>query len=514
SQRLRKPQVCIDLWQQVLGVDPDNPEALEELSTLYERSREWEPLAKVLEQISQGERNEATLKQQLQKLGTIYADKIGDDSAAVHAFQRLLELDPEDRRAQEQLKRRFVALRAWDQLEAFYAQSDKWDELIRIFEREAEGTEIESSDRIALLFRAAKLWQENKEKPERAARAYEKVLAIDPSNLKAAEALSPIYEKSSDAKKLVAVYEVRLQHFEDSYDAVPLLREAAMLYEERLRDLPTAFEKHLQAFAAQPYQESVREDVERVANEIDGGWERLTEAYRSAIQDSVKPDHQIELRMSFGAVLRRVGRIEESIEQFRAVYASNDGHQRAIHALGELYRQTGQYRELMEIYERRMELEVDLEVQRDIAYSRASLLHRELSDPAAAIRSYSEILEKYGNGEADAFRALDELYFSQEMWPELASILARRIELGPESHEELAALNFRLGRTLQEHLDEKARAIELFRQVLTLMPEHDGARESLESLLGDAEVGVDAAMILEPHYESREDYQSLIGAIR
>ncbi|MEM6962480.1 MAG: tetratricopeptide repeat protein, partial [Myxococcota bacterium] len=103
SQRLRKPQVCIELWQQVLGVDSENPEALEELSTLYERSREWEPLAKVLEQISQGERNEATLKQQLQKLGTIYADKIGDDSAAVHAFQRLLELDPEDRRAQEQL---------------------------------------------------------------------------------------------------------------------------------------------------------------------------------------------------------------------------------------------------------------------------------------------------------------------------------------------------------------------------------------------------------------------------
>ena len=33
------------------------------------------------------------------------------------AYKRLLELDPNDRRAQEQLKKRWVATGAWDELE-------------------------------------------------------------------------------------------------------------------------------------------------------------------------------------------------------------------------------------------------------------------------------------------------------------------------------------------------------------------------------------------------------------
>jgi len=48
TQRLRQPAVCIELWQKVLEGDPENPNALGNLAQLYERSREWEPLAEVL----------------------------------------------------------------------------------------------------------------------------------------------------------------------------------------------------------------------------------------------------------------------------------------------------------------------------------------------------------------------------------------------------------------------------------------------------------------------------------
>src|SRR5205085_10091798 len=37
TEKLRKPNICIDLWQDVLGSDPDNLEALNSLSGLYER---------------------------------------------------------------------------------------------------------------------------------------------------------------------------------------------------------------------------------------------------------------------------------------------------------------------------------------------------------------------------------------------------------------------------------------------------------------------------------------------
>jgi golgin subfamily B member 1 len=513
TERLRKPEVCIQLWQQVLTVDPEHPDALSQLATMYERAREWEPLARVLERLADATSDANELKQQLQKLGMIYADKVGDDEGAVRAFRRLLEIDPEDRRAQEQIKRRYVSLKAWDELEEFYSQGDKWDELIRILEREAEGKETALEDKIQLLFRAARLWQDKNGKVDRAARAYEKVLEADPANLQAAEALTPIYEQANDARKLVGVYEVRLPHSTDPAEKIALLREAGLLYEERLRDPASAFERFLEAFATDPTQEIVREDVERLA-EATGGWDRVIEAYAQVIEATADADLAIDLRMSFGSVLRKVGKVDEAIGQYRVVYDARGDHAGAIAALSELYRETGRNQELMEVYDRRMELETDPEQRRAIAYGKASLLETELGDPNQAIDAYRAIIGEWGDDEREAYRALDRLYDAQERWQDLASILSRLIDLGPESDEELAALKFRLGRVLEVHLDQKEQSVDLYREVLTFVPEHDGAREALEALLDDPNVGVMAARILEPIYEVAGSYEMLIRALR
>lgn len=508
TQRIRKPDVCIELWEKVREAEPTHPEAIEALSSLYERARRWEPLAEVLELLVDADPDPKTL----QKLGMIYADKIGDDAGAVRAFKKLLDVNPGDRRASEQLKRRYIALKAWDDLVEFYGQSEKWDELIRIFEREADGKETELEDKIALLFRAAELWIDKKEKPDRAARAYEKVLDADPDNLAAAEALSPIYEEARDARKLAPVYEVRLRHEMEPHDRVALLRETGLLYEEKLRSPDTAFEKYLEAFLVMPDQEVVREDVERLA-ESTGGWEKVIEAYETAIGAAEIEDDELALRMGLGGVLKRVERIEDAIVQFRAVYDLRSDHREAIAALSDLYQATEKFSELQEIFDKRMQLEEDPEARRDIAYRRAALIEERLGDPAAAIEAYNDILGEYGFQEVEAFRALDRLYEAESRWQDFADTLEKRIELA-ESHEEMAAHKYRLARALEQHLEDKPRSVELYREVLTILPEHDGAREALEALLDDEGVGVAAARILEPTYEMRGDWEPLIRALR
>jgi len=515
TQRLRKPAICIELWQEVLEADPNHAQALDALAQLYERAREFEPLAAVLEKLADATTDAEELKKQLQKLGMIYADKVGDDAGAIRAFTRLLELDPDDRRAQEQLKRRYVALGAWDELEDFFAHGEKWDELIRILEREAEGKERELDEKVSLLFRAARLWIDKNEKPDRAARAYEKVLALDPTNLAAAEALSPIYEDARDARKLASVYEVRLGHDGDPEARIALLRETALLYEEKLRAADTAFEKSLEAFALAPSQEILREDVERLA-EATEGWDRVVAAYGEAITAAADadPDEALELRIGLGGILSRMGKVDEAIAQYSAVVEERGDHEQAIAALGDLYRQTERYAELLAIFDRRIELTLDADARRALAYERAALLEEQLADADTAITAYEGILAEWGDDESEAFQRLDALYESRERYQDLADILERRIDLGPESAEELAALKFRQGRVLEQHLAEKGRAVELYREVLTLLPEHDGARESLERLLGDEEVAVAAARILEPVYAVSGNGEMWVKALR
>src|SRR5690606_9794855 len=198
------------------------------------------------------------------------------------------------------------------------------------------------------------------EKPDRAAKSYEKVLEIDPENLRAAESLTPIYEGGRDASKLANVYEVRLKHLEDPFERIAMLREVGLLYEEKLKDPATAFERFLEAFRTGPTQEIVREDVARLAEGVEEGWDRVVGVYQEAIEASTDEDESGGLRMDFGAVLKNVGRIDDAIAQFRTVYDGRPEHMGAVNALGELYRKTERFEELLEIYDTRMELETDL----------------------------------------------------------------------------------------------------------------------------------------------------------
>ncbi|MFZ1864320.1 MAG: tetratricopeptide repeat protein [Polyangiales bacterium] len=513
TQRLRKPAVCIELWQKVLEDDPSNPSALENLAQLYERAREWEPLAEVLETLVAADTDVASMKQQLQKLGMIYADKIGNDEGAIRAFKQLLELEPSDRRAQEQLKRRYVSLGAWDELEAFYAANEKWDELIRIVERQAEAQETASEDKIPLLFRAARLWEHEKGKPDRAARVYEKILTADPDNVKAAEALTPIYEEAHDARKLVSVLEVRFAHAVETESKVELLGKIGRVFEERLRQPDVAFERYLEAFALAPTHDDARADVERLAEELNG-WDRLVSGFESAIEAVSDSFQAVPIRLSYGQTLVQLDRIDEAIAQFEQVYGLESDSLTAIAALGDLYLQTQRFRELLDIYARRIELEEDPEARLAVAYRRARLFAEDLGETDYAIRAFEGIVDEYGVDQSDACEELERLYESGSRWAELSQLLERRIEAGPESHEELASLKFRLGRVCESRLQDKGRAVDLYREVLSLLSEHDGAKERLEQLLDDDEVAAEASRVLEPVYEMNEEWSSYVNALR
>ena len=512
TEKLRKPNVCIDLWQDVLQVDAGNVQALTALSGLYERARDWAPLAEVLERQSEFAKDNSELIAILQKLGNVYSEKLQNDNGALHAYKRLLELDPNDRRAQEQLKKRWVATGAWDELEAFYGTTDKLDELIRTLERAADNTAAEIAERISLQFRIARLWQDKKAAPDRAARAYEKALALDPENLEAAEALSPIYESAGDPKKLAQVYEVRLKHSQEAEQRTVLLRETGLLYEEKLKNPGQAFQRILEAFLLDPQNEVLREDLERLAAKTNG-WDKAFEAYAQAIGSATHPDDANSLRLYYGKALRAAQRTSAAIEQYRAVYDDRGDHPEAMTALEELYRESGQFKELLEILQRRAELESDPELRKRLAYDIAQLYRDNLSDAAKAIEAYRNIPIEFGEQEVEAYRALDLLYEREQRWDELAVAIEHRIDLGPESHEELAALKFRLAGVLHRHLGDAARAVSLYREVLTLQPEHDGALAALASLMSDPSLGGEASSILVDVFDSRGDYAQLAAAL-
>jgi tetratricopeptide (TPR) repeat protein len=510
TERVKKPDVCIELWNEVLANDDSNAEALGALSLLYERSKEFDKLVDVLEKQAEVTYEPAQKIQILTKLGTIYGDRLNNDEGAVTAWRSLLTLDPNDRKAQEALKKKYLALGRWDDLEVFYAETGKWDEFIRVLEQQ-EAKEQNAEAKIGLLFKIAELWADKKQKSDRAAKAYEKVLELDAQNLRAAEALIPIYTQSGNSKALANAIEVKLGHEEDDFNKVHLLREVAALYEGKVKDPQKAFDRYLVAFTLVPHDEQSTIDVERAAK-VTGAWDQLIASYKQAIEASVDPAVTVTLRLRMGRVLvDEVKRVDEALEAYRAVYEADGENEEALAALERLYRDTGKFSELLGIYERKRELAPEPETKRAISYAVAQLYETQLADVDRAIDTYNAVLEEDPT-DVEALTALDRLYGQLSRWEPYVDVLRRRIELD-NTEAALIDLKYRLGRTLEQHLSDAAGALENYREILFLDTQHEGARAALEALLAHPELRAESARILESIYEERGDWEKLISAL-
>jgi tetratricopeptide (TPR) repeat protein len=513
TERVKKPEVCIDLWREVLESDPSNAEALGALGALYERAKDFEALASVLERQAEVTYDSAAKIQVLTKLGTIYGDRLNNDEGAVSAWRNLLLLDPNDRKAQEALKKKYLALGLWDDLELFYAESAKWDELIRVLEQQ-ETKETRSDAKVSLLFKIAQLWADKKQKSDRAAKAYEKVLELDATSLRAAEALIPIYAAANNSRALASAIEVKLGHETDPDVKLGLYREVAALYEGKVKEPEKAFDRYLAAFELVPSDPQTAADVERAAH-VTGAWDRVIAGYRHAIDASLSEgQHElsITLRLQLGRVLvDEVKRIDEALETYRAVYEAEDDNAQALAALERLYRQTGRFADLLGVFEKRRDLATDVEDKKAIQYEIASLYETEIRDVARAIDTYRAVLEEEPSAPR-ALAALDILYAQTQQWESFVETLRSRIDIENEEAP-LVDLKFRLGRALEQHLDDPAGALESYREILFVQPEHEGARLALEAFLTNTSLRAEAAAILESIYEERQDYPKLIAAL-
>jgi tetratricopeptide (TPR) repeat protein len=513
SERVKKPDVTIELWRTVLEEQPDNVEALGQLGGLYERNKDFGALVTVLERQAEVTYDAGQKVQLLAKLGTYYGDKLNDDEGATRAWRQLLALDPNDRRAQEALKKKYLALGRWDDLEVFYAESGKWDEFIRVLETQ-EARETESAAKVGLLMKSAQLWAEKKGKLDRAAKNYEKVLELDPQNLAAAEALVPIYTQAQNARGLAAAIEVKLGHESDRFERLVLVREVAALYEGKLRDQNRAFDRYATALELAPGDEQCHTDVERLGRAT-GRWEEVIGAYGRAVA-AAEAEGEVSLvpalRLRLGRVLEQeVGRVDDALAQFRAVYDADSENAEAIGALERLYRQTARFQDLLHVYERKRELAATWDERRATLAAMAALYEGELADYQRAIDTHRTVLDEEP-ANPDALRALDALYNRLEQWEPLADVLRRRIDLETDEPA-LIDLKYRLGQTLERHLGDPAGALQNYREILFLDQGHEGARLALESLVRHESLAPEAAGILEPIYELRGDWPKLIEAL-
>ncbi|HEY1546829.1 MAG TPA: tetratricopeptide repeat protein, partial [Kofleriaceae bacterium] len=436
-----------------------------------------------------------------------------NSAKAIDAWQKLLAIDENNRRAQDALKKLYVTEGRWTDLEEFYRSRNKIDEYIRQLEREVEsGSE---SQRLQLAMKIATLYRDEMQKPDRAMRAFEKVLTLDEHNLEAAEALIPLYEAGRDPKALVRVLEIQLRATpsNDQITRQDRMKRLAQYNEERLRDKGGAFGWWIKALSEDHESDAIHAEVERLAGETQG-WNTLVDAYAAALPKFRDNRDALPLMLTMARVIEKEqGDVDRALEMNRQILALDERNEQALDALERLYLGKGRFEELLRVYEKKLDLSTDGDERIAIQSKIGQLYEDEIKDDKKAVAAYTAILDAAGD-EPSALRSLDRIYVRNELWKELADVLGRQLTIiGPDENKaEHVELKYRLGQLKEKHLNDIAGAIDAYRDILDIDVGHPKGRDALEvHLRGDDKQKLAVASILEPVYEQLQEWAPLVG---
>ena len=299
GDRLNDTREAIAVYNQVLAIEPRDTEALAGLATLYERERRWPALIEILERQAQNATGDAKAELALlERRGTLLYERLAASEAAIEVFRRIQTLDPRNPRAARALREIYAQAGDYAALESLYAEQGAFGELCDQLTSLADRT-ADMGARTRLLERVAALAQEKLNQPERALKAYERILATDPRNRQAALALIPLYRAAQKWPRLLATYEVLLGptaagDTTSLSDRLELFAEARRICEQRLGSKALAYQWCARAFEAAPKNGDVRVDLERLAGEADE-WGALAALYEARVGRSTDAEERLWL---------------------------------------------------------------------------------------------------------------------------------------------------------------------------------------------------------------------------
>ena len=512
AEKLGANAEAIALWREALALDPRTSGALDALEKLTERERDFDGLAEVLEQRVR-ESDEAESKVALlMKLGAVYGERIGDAERSIDAWRRVLQVQPRHPKALRVLRDVYTHAGQWDRLEALYEEAGDLEGLAEVLGSSADRA-TDATDRVALSFRAARVYEDRLKQPTRAFRSYERVLTVDPSNVAAATALVPIYLEDERWSRLAQLYEVLLNAVpgDDHAPALSYLHKLREISANRLSDRAGAFLWALRAYRLEPTDGALEAQIEASAEEA-GAWRELVDTFDARAVAATEPLEIARLRDKSAAVeADRLGEVDSAIARFERALAQSANDAVVIHSLDTLLRRAQRWDDLGKLFDHRIARVADAAERRLLILEVTELEEAVLQRPDAASERF-RVLVAADPADETALAALSRLAESAGRWAELEETLQARHSLAQGAAR--AELALALGSVQRKHLGKVESAIDAYREVLALSPHHPGALESLESLLRDEQWRVVAAQTLEPEFEEIGEFRKLAWVLQ
>jgi tetratricopeptide (TPR) repeat protein len=339
---------AFDTWLAALAVDPTDARTRAAAPRLAQLLDRWEDVARAWENAA-GVATDAQTKAGLYaELGEMYDVHLGDGDRAIIAYQYLLEVDPNGPETNR---------KAAGALSRLFEEEERWEDLRTILRRQADWTES-ADDRRSLLCRVAAIEEHKLSSRSAAIGAWREVLAEDPDDATALEALDRLYTAEGRWVDLIEVARRRVERAGHPVTKKRELRRIASIHLEHLASPTDAIGAHLEILDHVPDDEETLLELARLYREHGRHADLLDILERRLAAGS---GATIEIQIEIATLLDGpLGRPAEALERWADVLAADPTSRRALSAvrtafdepmlrpraaaiLGPLYEATGQH---------------------------------------------------------------------------------------------------------------------------------------------------------------------------
>ncbi len=399
--------------------------------------------------------------------GQLQLQYLGQPGEAAASYLRVLELDPEADTAQTALER------------IFSAQSD-WPGLIGAYERRAELVR-DDAKRVEILRRAARVAAAKLKDAVEAARLYQRLHSVDPTDSEGLDALERHYERTRDWEKLVGILTTRLSLTAGGDEAIALYLRIAQMCEEGLRDADRAIESYRKILDIAP---SHKEAIEALGRLYEGTerWAELVEVTRRQIRIVNDRAQKAILYFKCGSVMEsKFGKEDDAIRYYDAAIKTSPSCLPAVHGLRDLYLRKEDWPRVIQTLELEAKLWTEDKERAGVFAHIGQIYGDKLGDQDRAIQYYESALT-VDRECLPANRALFELYFARGEYQRalpIAVILTQKVtrEGDPVERSEF----YRKRAVVAEKTGDLRAAAESLVVALEIRPEN---WEALELLVG------------------------------
>lgn len=455
--------------ERAIRLDSANLLAARLLEAVYRKSARYDEVVRVLERISERSPDRGARLEAFVRLAHVFATKLSDPERAAAAYDRVLELDPTQSDA---------TAYASD----YYSNHERWDELVRVYERPLRGRQPDPSF-LGEMLQVALLHWRKRNSPADAEPWFDLIRRTDPTH----EIMLGFYREYkaglSDEAGLVHILQAAQRALPPGDERSAALAEEIARLTLSQAGAHKAIEEFKAALRADPNNQGVRDELKKLYKQTQGH-NALVELLRQELERTDADDYQKRLTIlrEIATVYREYIKSDTALvgvlNQIVQLDGKLDEHDVGeVRELVHLHEKLGRPRELLVSKKLLAEIVPDREEKKALYRSMGRAWLDQFSQVQHAIEAYAA-LHELDPLDTEAIERLDELYRKRRSWKELYELY--REQLGRKEGLQRVPLLKELAQLSAERLGNIEEALELYGQILDLDPTRTDALQRME----------------------------------